>query len=87
MHDMPQMMIVVKAAFDGEARVWFVESCEDLPGLNVEAATFEELQDKLSPAIIDLLEARSDDAGKLSFDVPVEIIAHAHQRVRQAAAA
>lgn len=39
-------MIIVKAARDAEAGVWFVES-SDLPGLNLEADTLEELTDKL----------------------------------------
>ncbi|WP_174300857.1 DUF1902 domain-containing protein [Caulobacter sp. S45] len=34
-------LVVVKAAYDAEAGVWYVES-SDLPGLNVEAATVEQ---------------------------------------------
>jgi predicted RNase H-like HicB family nuclease len=76
-------VIVVKAARDAEAGVWFVES-SDLPGLNLEADSLEELADKLPGAIFDLLEARGElDDG---HDVPVELIAHASTRVRIAAA-
>lgn len=83
---MPAMtMIVVKAAFDEEAGVWFVEH-SDLPGLNVEAASVEELREKLPAAILDLLEATHGDGGE-DFDVPVELIAHASARVRSQVAA
>lgn len=76
---MANNVIVVKAVRDAEAGVWLVES-SDVPGLNLEAATLEELSDKLPGAILDLLEA----AGGLDdgIDVPVELIAHASTRVR-----
>ncbi|MDN5849611.1 MAG: DUF1902 domain-containing protein [Nitrococcus sp.] len=76
---MPGRLIVVKAVRDAEAGVWLVES-SDVPGLNLEGETLEELSDKLPGAILDLLEA----AGDLSdgVDVPVELIAHASTRVR-----
>ena len=69
--------LVVKLAFDPEAGVWFVES-SDVPGLNLEGATVEELRDKLPNAILDLVEATATE----DFDIPVEIIAHASSRVR-----
>lgn len=75
-------IIVVKAARDAEAGVWFVESC-DLPGLNLEADTLEALADKLPGAVLDLLEA---DGGFDGQDVPIELIAHASTRVSAAAA-
>lgn len=71
-------LLLVKLAFDAEAEVWFVES-SDVPGLNLEAASVEEMQRKLPDAIVDLLEVTMD-AG--DFDLPVEIIAHASSRVR-----
>ena len=43
-------VIVVKAALDTEAGVWFVES-SDLPGLCIEAETIEKLIDKLPAAV------------------------------------
>lgn len=43
-------LIVVKLAYDAEARVWCVES-SDLAGLNVEAATIEALQVQLPLAV------------------------------------
>lgn len=48
--------IIVKAAHDPEAGVWYVEE-SDLFGVNAEAETLEELVDKLPPVISDLLEA------------------------------
>lgn len=75
-------IIVVKAARDAEAGVWFVES-SDLPGLNLEADTLEALADKLPGAVLDLLEETGEFNGQ---DVPIELIAHASTRVRAAAA-
>ena len=74
-------LIVVKAAYDPDAQVWFVES-SDLPGLNVEAATVEALQAQVPLAVADLLEASGQPG---DFDVPVEIIAHSSVRVRRPA--
>ena len=71
-------LVVVKAAFDAEAGVWYVES-SDLPGLNLEAASLEELRDKAPAAVLDLLDASDEPDG---FDVPIEIIAHASTRTR-----
>lgn len=71
-------MILVKAAFDPETSVWFVES-SDMPGLNVEGASLDELRAKIPVAVEDLLEA----AGEVgAFDVPIEIVAHASARAR-----
>lgn len=75
-------IVVVKAAWDEEAGIWFVES-SDLPGLNVEAASIEEMVKKLPGAVADLLELGEGDAGaQRSYDVPIELIAHASTRVR-----
>lgn len=69
--------LVVKLAFDAEAQVWYVES-SDVPGLNLEAPSLDELREGLPDAILDLLEATAER----DFDIPVEIIAHASSRVR-----
>ena len=71
-------LIVVKAAYDAEAGVWFVET-SDVPGLNVEAASVEELVRKLPPAIHDLLE--SDGAEVRTGEIAIEVIAHASTRL------
>lgn len=77
-------LIVVKAAFDSDAKVWFVED-SDVPGLNVEAPSVEALRDKLPNAILDLLESSNDYDGR-AVDMAVELIAHASTRVRSHAA-
>lgn len=70
-------LIVVKAAYDPEAKVWFVEE-SDLPGLNVETDTIETMIQQLPLAIADLLENTEEGAR----EVPIELIAHARTRVR-----
>ena len=76
-------LIVVKATFDADAQVWYVEH-SDLPGLNLEAPTLDRLRELLPPLILDLLEAAGDPG---PFDVPIEIVAHASARVRGGAIA
>ncbi len=73
-------VIVVKAIFDSEARVWFTES-SDIHGLRLEAATIEELIERIPGAIQDLLED-CDGEGDHAYEVPIELIAHASTRVR-----
>jgi predicted RNase H-like HicB family nuclease len=76
-------LIVVKAAWDPDAGVWWVEH-SDLPGLNLEAESLEALRDKLPGAIEDLLEAAGHTGER---EVQIEIIAHAHTRDRLGTAA
>ena len=82
---MASTLILVKAAYDPEARVWFVES-SDLPGVNAEASSVEELRDKLPAVVLDLLQEEGFDDDS-TLDVPIEIIAHISTRVRRRAAA
>ena len=72
-------LIVVKATFDPEARMWFVED-SDLEGVNAEAPTLEALLEKLPNVVADLLEANGAEAGH--HDIPIELIAHARTRTR-----
>ena len=70
--------IVVRAVWDGEARVW-VASSEDISGLALEAETIEALQRKIAPAIEDLIELN-----RLEFDlreIPVEVRSETHLTV------
>ena len=76
-------VIVVKAARDAEAGVWYIES-SDIPGLNLEGETLESLTDKLPGAILDLLDITG--AGSDEIDFPIELIAHASTRARREAA-
>lgn len=55
-------LIVVRAAYDPDAKVWWVEDSAPLNGLNIEAATIDELRDKLPAAVIDLLETKTPGA-------------------------
>lgn len=73
-------LIIVKAAYDAEAGVWYVED-SDLPGMNAWAPTVQELSEKLPAVVLDLLEqdGENDDLD----DVPIEIIAHMRTRVRR----
>ncbi len=81
-------LIVVKAVFDREAGVWYIES-SDLFGLHIEAPTIEALIEKLPGAVADLLEGDPEytvaDADR--GEIPIELIAHTTVRVSAAAAA
>jgi hypothetical protein len=80
---MSSRLIVVKIAFDTEARVWFVESCT-LPGLSAESTTADQLMTRIPDMIADLLEENGfpDDDGGDVREVAVEIIASQSSRVR-----
>lgn len=71
-------VLVVKAAFDPEAGVWFTES-GDVHGLRIEAATLDAFVERIPGAVQDLLEGDDPTDG---FDIPIEVIAHASTRVR-----
>jgi len=76
-------LIVVRATWDSEIRVWTAES-PDLPGLVTEASSLDELDAKLPDLIRDLLEDEDDRDG--GYDVPVEVIATFSKRIRVGAA-
>jgi hypothetical protein len=67
---------VVKAAYDDDASVWYVEHSE-VDGLRVEGETFEAFRRNVADAAADLIEG----AGELH----IEIIAHASVRAGAAA--
>ena len=73
----PRMKITVKAALDPEVHVWYVAE-SSLPGLNIEAESFDALIAKLPGAIQDLIEA--GDGGSGNLKVPVELIASAYKQ-------
>jgi predicted RNase H-like HicB family nuclease len=66
----------IVATWDDEAQVWVAES-PDVPGLATEAATREELVDKLKVMIPELLEANAS----LRPAAP-EYVVHWHQETR-----
>lgn len=76
-------LIVVRAAYDPDAGVWYVESSDPLHGLNLEAATLDQLRDTIPNAVADLYEA----SGRFGQEVAIEIIAHTSTRLRTPAAA
>lgn len=59
----PVHLIVVRAAYDPDAKVWWIEDSAPLGGLNIEAPTIDELRDKIPTAVIDLLETKSPGDG------------------------
>ena len=71
-------LAIVKAAFDDEARVWYVES-SDIEGLHVEGDTFDDFCRNVANATSDLIEGEGDQ------DIHVEIIGHTSIRARVAA--
>ena len=75
-------LLLVKAAFDREAAVWYV-SDTDVPGLATEAASFDALCEKVLAIAPELLELNGWQDGR---EVVIEIIAHATSKVRLAAA-
>ena len=61
--------ITVRAAWDPEAKVWYIEH-SSLPGLHIEAETPLELYDKLPGAIEDLLEGGGEQEVSFEFIAP-----------------
>jgi hypothetical protein len=51
--------IMVRAAWDDDARVWWTES-SDLDGLSIEAESLDQLIERLPAVVSDLLEAGGD---------------------------
>ncbi len=66
-------VILVKATWDEEAGVWFAAS-DDVPGLNAEAETLEELDKAVTCLIPELLELNTGaipEGDGVSFDLLV----------------
>jgi uncharacterized protein DUF1902 len=80
---MASALVIVKAAYDSEANVWYVED-SDLHGVNAWAPSLQELGDKLPAVILDLLDEEGEDS---ALDVPIEVIAHLSTRARRDTAA
>ena len=75
-------LIVVRATWDEDAKVWVAES-DDI-GLVTESPTMEALRAKVPQMIVDLLECERESG---PFDIPVEYISHSSQRVKRGRAA
>lgn len=72
---MPELVILIKAIWDDDAKVW-VATSENLPGLVTEADTIEQLNEKLSVMIPELLD------GDMTPDIPIHLIAEQSRRLR-----
>jgi hypothetical protein len=72
-------MILVRADWDGEPKVWVATS--DDVGLVTEAETFDALTEKTPIMITDLLEGEHPEG-----EILIEIVAHASARVAPRAA-
>lgn len=75
---MKRLAIIVKTTWDDEAEVWVAES-DDVDGLATEAATLEELRDKvlrMIPELIQLNKVASDLP-----EIPVRIMAEQTSRI------
>ena len=72
-------VILVRAEWDGEAKVW-VASSSDTEGLATEAATLEELRDKSFVMVGELPELNGSPAGLP--EIPIHIMAGQTVRIR-----
>jgi hypothetical protein len=75
---MPHQTIVVRAIWDTDALVW-VAASEDVPGLVVEADTFEALRGTVPVRVGELIELNGTSS--TLPDIPVHILAEHTSRV------
>jgi uncharacterized protein DUF1902 len=76
---MNNALIIVRADWDAEAKVW-VASSEDIEGLATEADTLEELRDKVLVMVGELAELNGS-ASDLP-EIPIHIMAGQTTRIR-----
>jgi predicted RNase H-like HicB family nuclease len=76
---MPHHLIVVRANWDDEAKVW-VASSDDLPGLNTEAETIEALRDKVLIIAGELIELGNLPSSDMA-EIPIHILAEQVARI------
>jgi uncharacterized protein DUF1902 len=81
---MAEKLIVVRVAYDPEAKVWWTES-SDLSGLNACASSLDEFRTILPGMIQDLIEL--NEPSWLGHDITVEILAMGRERINVPAAA
>jgi hypothetical protein len=75
---MKHISIIVRAAWDDEAKVW-VATSSDIDGLAVEAETMELLEPKILEAVSDLLELNGVSSDLQ--EIPVHIMSEHLARV------
>jgi len=73
-------IIVVRADWDEDARVWVATSA-DIDGLALEAETVDALYDKVSGALIDLVELNDGGDFDREHDIPFHMVAAKTGRV------
>jgi Domain of unknown function (DUF1902) len=72
------MMIVVKATWDADARVWTAVS-DDVPGLVAESPSLEAMRPKVLGMIEELIVLNNLNFGK--GQVPVHFVAYSTERI------
>ena len=75
---MAEKLIVVRVAYDPEARIWYTESSH-LDGLNGCAGSLEELRALLPGMIMDLIE--DNEPSWEGSNIAVEIVAVGRERI------
>jgi len=75
----------VYVCWDVEARVWYV-SDSDVPGLNAEAATLDEMQNELAALVPELLVLNGiiKPKGKDRGQVPWNLVSRHNETIRSA---
>jgi hypothetical protein len=81
---MAEKLIVVRVAYDPQARIWWTES-SDLEGLNASAPSLEELRNILPGMVLDLIE--DNEPSWVGSNIAVEIVAVGRERIDIPAAA
>lgn len=76
---MTHHLIIVRADWDDDARVW-VASSDDLPGLNTEADTLETLRDKVLIIAGELIELGNMPSSDMA-EIPIHILAEQMARI------
>lgn len=74
--------VTIRAEWDDEGDVWVISS-EDVPGLAIEADTYDDILRKAIPAIEDLADFDPDIAALLGR--PLDVVAVRHTRLEAVA--
>jgi hypothetical protein len=77
-HPLKHSIIIVRAEWDDEAKVW-VATSDDI-GVATEAETLEALRPKVLAMVAELLELDSDDFSDLP-EIPIQIMAQQLARI------
>jgi len=80
---MKHVSIIVRADWDEEAQVW-VATSHEIDGLAVEAETIEAIKQKVTDAILDLLELNGIEDFESGLDeIPIHIMSEQMARIRK----